>query len=276
MSMTCLPTHVRARGTNDTVWSSRARLQAVLWSIYLAGFALLAGAGCTASEGREGLGQVGAALETARDDEPRLIVVLGSSTAAGIGPRRGELAWVERYKSYLTQAHPAFELVNLASGGATTFEMQPSDYTPPANRPTPVVDRNVSHALDLGADAIVVNMPSNDQQNRFPLAEQLANYERVVARAAERGVPVWIATAQPRNFDDEAQRADLVRARDAIQARFGDRALDFWSSLARDDGRIVPMYDSGDGVHLNDAAHAVLAERVIAANLPAAIVAARP
>jgi lysophospholipase L1-like esterase len=199
-----------------------------------------------------------------------VIVVLGSSTAAGTGPSKPERAWVERYRTYLKQQFPKFSLTNLAVGGYTTYQMQPSDYTPPLNRPSPVPEHNITFALGLKPDAIIINMPSNDAANKYPLSEQMSNYDRVVQLARQHGAPVWITTSQPRNFGDDAQRTLLVLARDAIRAKYTDHALDFWSRFAEADGEIKPSYDSGDGTHMNDAAHALLVQQVIAAKIPEA------
>ena len=51
---------------------------------------------------------------------------------------------------------------------------------------------------------------------------------------------------------------------DEIMRRYGNYAIDFYTGIATDDGYgfIKPEYDSGDGVHLNDKAHAELFERV--------------
>ncbi|MET0343943.1 MAG: SGNH/GDSL hydrolase family protein [Polyangiales bacterium] len=200
-----------------------------------------------------------------------VIVVLGSSTSAGIGASRSENQWVERYRAYLRQNFPNFQLINLAQGGATTYEIQPSDYNPPANRPRPNTGRNISYALSLNPGAIIINMPSNDQQGRFSVDEQMANYNRVAGLAAAQGVQVWVSTSQPRNFPDQNQRNDLMKARDAIRGRFGDHTLDFWNGIANWDGTINGTYDSGDGVHLNDNGHKVLSDRAQWARIPYAV-----
>jgi hypothetical protein len=55
--------------------------------------------------------------------------------------------------------------------------------------------------------------------------------------------------------------------RDSTLARYAPRAIDFWSVLARPDGTIEPIYDSGDGIHLNSPAHRILFERVASARV---------
>jgi lysophospholipase L1-like esterase len=203
--------------------------------------------------------------------QPGLIVVLGSSTSAGTGPSDPENAWVPRYRAYLRQRFPAFGLTNLAVGGFTTYHVQPSDFIPPAGRPAPVAGKNITAALALTPDAIIVNLPSNDAAARVPIAEQLANYERIGELAKAAHVPLWVTTSQPRNFGEASQRALLTQASAGIERRFAPRVLDFWTPFADAAGRILPEHDSGDGTHLNDAAHARLVEIVVAAQLPEAV-----
>ena len=204
------------------------------------------------------------------------IVVLGSSTAAGTGPKDPNNAWVWRYKATLARQFPNVTLVNLAIGGLSTFELQPTGYRPPPNRPAPVEGNNITAALALNPSAIIVNLPSNDQANNYPLAEQLANYERIASLARSAQVLLWISTTQPRNFNDVTQRESLTQARDAITTRFAPRTLDFWTPFATTTGFIKASYNSGDDTHLNDEAHAVLAGIVEAAHIPQEIAGKSP
>lgn len=243
-------------------------------------WACLFGAGCSKSEtsvpaSAGAASALAIAPGAAKSQEAGVIVVLGSSTAAGTGPSKPQNAWVERYRSYLTQNFPKFELINLAVGGYTTYQMQPSEYQPPAQRPAPDAKHNITKALSFQPNAILINLPSNDQASGFSLAEQLTNYDRVTQLAAQHGVSFWATTPQPRNFAELAQRNELIGARTAIQQKFGDHTLDFWSPFAEADGRLDAKYDSGDGTHMNDAAHALLVQQVILAKIPEAILSAR-
>jgi lysophospholipase L1-like esterase len=162
--------------------------------------------------------------------------------------------------------NPKNAVTNLARGGYTTYHIMPNGYVPPAGRAAPDLERNITKALSLKPNAIVINLPSNDATNNYTVAEQLANYEAVLAQAKAATVPVWIATTQPRNLSD-AQRQNLMAVRDSTFARYGDKAIDFWTEIAEASGRIKPIYDSGDGIHLNDAAHAILFQRVVEAEV---------
>ncbi|HSM36182.1 MAG TPA: SGNH/GDSL hydrolase family protein [Longimicrobiales bacterium] len=201
---------------------------------------------------------------------PVHVVVLGSSTAAGIGPADSANAWVSRYRRHL-QADPAgHRLTSLALGGYNTFRLLPSGLGGDEDRLRPDTTRNIDRALAIDADAIVINLPSNDANLGIDVATQLANYDTIVARAAAAGVPVWVTTTQPRDFDAD-RRANAFAMRDSTLARFGGRAIDFFTGLGRPDGTISAPFGAGDGVHLNDAAHAVLFARVADARIPESV-----
>ncbi len=198
------------------------------------------------------------------------IVVIGSSTAAGTGASVVDSAWVNRYRALQQSIRPANEVINLARGGYNTYHLMPSDLPPPANRPAPDTLRNITRALSFQPDAIVVNLPSNDAAAGYARAEQLANFDTIVQRATAAGVPIWVCTTQPRNFS--AAQVQLQRdVRDTILARYAQRAIDFWEGVAGADGWIDPAFNSGDGIHLNDAGHRLLFGRVQDKNIPMAI-----
>jgi lysophospholipase L1-like esterase len=198
------------------------------------------------------------------------VVVLGSSTAAGWGPTSPDSAWVNRFTAAAQLVDPKRTVTNLAVPGYTTYHVMPSNFVPPANRPDPDPDHNISAALAESPDAILINLPSNDVVNGYSIAEVLSNYDAVLALAAAQDVPVWITTSQPRNIS-AADRLELMQVRDSTFERYGEKAIDFWSELANPDGTISSLYDAGDGIHLNNRGHGILFERVDAKNIWGAI-----
>lgn len=212
-------------------------------------------------------------LSAADDNNPCVrsntyrVVILGSSTAAGSGPSRSDSAWVNRYRRFLQSINPQNQVTNLAQGGTTTYQIMPDWYTPPAGRPLTNPNRNVSEAIRLNADAIIVNMPSNDAANNFPVNEQMANFSLIVSSADSAGIPVWVCTTQPRNFVQSSRIQIQMDVRDSVLSLFGDKAIDFWTGFADSTGGLDTTYDSGDGVHMNDLAHRILFQRVRAKNI---------
>ncbi|MGH1335552.1 MAG: GDSL-type esterase/lipase family protein [Aureispira sp.] len=201
-------------------------------------------------------------------DHPIHVVIIGSSTAAGTGPSTSDSTWVNRYRAYLQSINSQSQVTNLARGGTTTYHIMPSWFTAPIGRPTTDTNRNVTRALALQPDAIIINMPSNDVASNITLQEQLNNYSVMVATADSSSIPVWVCSTQPRNFGTAAQRGLQVAARDSIFTEYGVQSIDFWTGLATSTHFIEPIYDSGDGVHLNDAAHGILFSRVANKALP--------
>ncbi|MFD0835298.1 T9SS type A sorting domain-containing protein [Mariniflexile aquimaris] len=202
------------------------------------------------------------------------IVVLGSSTAAGTGPSNPNNAWVNKYKTYLTEMDTRYEVINLALGGYATYNILPTGTTIPVgvNR-TIDTARNITKGLSLTPNGLIINMPSNDAASGYPVADQLNNYSLISTDANSQNVPLWVTTPQPRNFGtNTTNQAIQVQMISETNNVFGEYAVDFWSGLglANNNG-ILPEYDAGDGIHLNDAAHQILFDRIIAKGMHSTI-----
>lgn len=195
------------------------------------------------------------------------IVVLGSSTAAGTGPSSPENAWVNKYTKYLTEMDTRYSLTNLALGGFATYNILPTGTPiPPSITRTIDTERNITKAMTFNPGGIIINMPSNDAASGYPVADQLQNYDLITAVPAAQNIPVWVTTPQPRGFGTNttnlAIQLDMVAA---TNTKFGNRAVDFWTGFGVSDGNgILPQYNSGDNIHMNDAAHQILFDRIIA------------
>ena len=100
----------------------------------------------------------------------------------------------------------------------------------------------------------------------------MANFEAMRASAAAAGVPVWVTTAQPRNLPDDETRRDQRLLGDSLRAAFGvGRVIETYDGFEMSGDSLRRDLDSGDGTHLNATGHRLLADRVIAADLPAAL-----
>jgi len=199
-----------------------------------------------------------------RDPGP-VIVVLGSSTAAGTGANPIDSAWVWRFTKYILQKDSSAKVINLAVGGYTTYDIMPTGFVPPANRPGPKEGHNITSALSYHPDVLIINLPSNDAASGYSVQEQLANYSLIVAQLTDPETRLFVSTTQPRNFADSSKVQTQVEMRDSTIRRFGPRTMDFWTDLATPDGTLKKEYDSGDGIHLNNAGHWILFERALRA-----------
>ncbi len=195
--------------------------------------------------------------------QPYKIVILGSSTSYGTDASPIDSSWVNKMRSYMQQQNAQVTVSNLSLGGYNTYHVNPTGYTPPANRPSPDPARNITAALALNPDAIIINLPTNDAASAFPVTETQDNFNRVVAEADAANIPVWVATSQPRNNLSQSQVNSLIALRDWVNTRFGNKAIDFWTNIANPDGTVNPTYSAGDGIHLNNYGHHVLFSRVL-------------
>jgi len=198
------------------------------------------------------------------------IVVLGSSTAAGAGASQSDSAWVNRYRKAIQQINPNNQVINLGVGGFTSYRIMPDNHQPNPGRPLPNTAKNITKALTYNPDAIIINLPSNDIASGFPITEQIFNFDSIVALANNFGVPVWVCTTQPKNMSLSNMQLQ-VNMRDSIYAHFSPNVLDFWTTLASANNSLSTTYDSGDGTHLNDAGHGLLANRTLQKDILSAL-----
>ncbi|MBI5647825.1 MAG: SGNH/GDSL hydrolase family protein [Ignavibacteriae bacterium] len=209
-----------------------------------------------------------------QDDSLR-IVVIGSSSAQGAGAKPGDSSWVRRYERHLRETFPATRVYNLAMGGYTTYHCLPTSAPVADGRPRPDSMRNITRALALRPSALLISLPTNDIADGFDTSEYRRNMDTLVALSARDSVPVWICSTQPRNLDS-VKRILLSDTRGWILRQYAGRALDFWDSVATPEGFIRPELDFGDGVHVNNAGHAILFERLRAAAIPDTLQMLRP
>ena len=200
--------------------------------------------------------------------KPFHIVILGSSTAYGNGATPISKAWAYLYTDSLKRIDTNYIVDNLAIPGTTTYAAQPDNYIPPPGRPAPIQGNNISAAIRLHADAIIVNYPSNDAVNNYTLAEQQANFKRISNTAKKHGILIWITTPQPRNQLTAAQVSSQKKLYNWIMQYYKEKAIDFHTGLASDKDSILFKYNSGDGIHVNDAGHHILYNRVTRENIP--------
>jgi len=196
-------------------------------------------------------------------DSSKVIVVLGSSTAAGTGASSSDSSWVGRFRNYVHSFDSTAYVINLAVGGYTTYDVMPSYFIPPASRPTPKTNNNITFALSYKPQAIIINLPSNDANMGYTVSEQLANFKQIINEATLLGTKVWATTTQPRDFAESTKRQNLITVKDSILLIYGENAINVWDGLAQTNGMILSQFNSGDGIHLNDKGHRFIFNKVV-------------
>ena len=94
--------------------------------------------------------------------------------------------------------------------------MTPGD--PPPGRPPPSPGRNLDAALALQPALVLVEYPSNDAANSYPLAETLANHATIRDGIRAAGATDVIIGPFPRAFTLPAQVALMTGLRDELPA----------------------------------------------------------
>jgi len=195
---------------------------------------------------------------------PLKIVVIGSSTAYGTGPKSIDSAWVNVLREYERNIDIKNEVINIAKGGYTTYHLLPNDFHVISGRPKPDTLRNITKALSFNPDIVIINLPSNDAAYSYGVEEQMTNFSIMSDKCIDidKKIKVLICSAQPRNFNSD-KIEQQIKLNTELYKKHKSNIVDFWSELSNQDGTINPKYSSGDGVHLNGKGHKILFERIV-------------
>ena len=222
-------------------------------------------------------------LTVCAEAQTKKLVIIGSSTSACTGPSSFSKCYVALLDAYYNGINNPVnvDIVQLAIGGYNVYRGMPSSYTPPPlpgpYTYTPDPNVNITKALSLNPDVILVNYPTN-AFDVLDIHQIMFAFRTIRDSGVKAGVPVFITTSQPRHagpeFDTYVERLILKEVRDSILAQFGTAAVNFWDNGLADPAtyEILPAVDDGFHIHLNDAGHQILFERVRDANIFAASV----
>lgn len=188
-------------------------------------------------------------------------VVLGSSTAAGVGAPAGA-GWAALLATQW-QAR-AVTLDNLARGQLQSSQALPVGTALPAGRPAPDPGVNIDAALARSPVLVILSFPTNDAVAGVPAADTVAAWRTLRDRATAGGAATVVLGTQPRASLSPGQAATLVDTDRLAAEAFGPCFLPLREALAGPDGAPAPAYSAGDGIHLNAAGHAWLHEQLSA------------
>jgi len=199
---------------------------------------------------------------------PYKIVVLGSSTSEGYGASPGK-NWTSLYQNALKKVNSDNQIINLAKSGYSTIQLMPDGINVPGF-PNGSWDaaRNITYALSLSPDAIIINLPANDLLYKVSLEQQQKNLELIVNTSLKNNVPVWVTTVQPRIGLNTVSLQYQLDMKKWIQDTFKDKAIDVWTPFAEANGSLKNQYAFTDKVHLNDAGHALFFKLITEVDIP--------
>lgn len=205
-------------------------------------------------------------LAPAHAQKKLTIAVLGSSTAAGENASSPAKSYLGLLKAHLQSLGELDTLYNFGLPGSTTYSGMPTGFVPPAGRDAPEPSFNVTRALQLGADIVLVNYPGNDITRGYSLADFMSNLHTIYDTVIAAHKICAVTTTQPRTDLTLDLQQLLQTCRDSILLEFPVCVLNFWDPIVAPNSLdLNPIYDSGDGTHLNDSGHYVLYQVVIAA-----------
>ena len=185
-------------------------------------------------------------------------VVMGSSSAYGAGASAGQ-GWAAQLQSNWQAA--AVEMRNLAKPGSVTYQGLAVDAVAVPGRPLPDAEHNIDAALALKPSLLMVSYPTNDTALGYSVDETVRNVLAIRARAHRQNVPVIVVSAQPRAMSAELlQRLDVINT--LLLKEVQDCFVPVHAALAGVNGLLAPAYDSGDGVHPNNAGHVVIFRQI--------------
>jgi len=141
--------------------------------------------------------------------------------------------------------------------GYTTYHAMPDGFTA-ANRPMTDTARNITRALRYKPTLVLINFPTNDISNGYSNSEIVRNYNMITHQLDSAKIAYIIFGTQPRNFSSTSERMRLKILNDTVNSVFTNRVNDFLNALSTSTFEINPAFDSGDGIHLNDAGHQII------------------
>ena len=207
-------------------------------------------------------------------NSPRKLVIIGSGTSACISLDPVTECYVGLLSTQYNKQAPFDTVIDdhLARGSTNCYNGMPSSYISPypaGSAYRPLTDINITAALLLNPDVVLVNYPTNGY-DELSINEVMFCLRTIRDSAKKKGVPCFITTTQPRtspaSFNTPAMKLKLAVLKDSIQAAFGSYAIDFWTGLINPADSSV-LYNLGDNINMNAAGHAILAQRVAAKNI---------
>jgi acyl-CoA thioesterase-1 len=201
-------------------------------------------------------------LQTAAGS-PINIVIIGASTAAGKGATPIDSSWVNRLIRTTATNPTPLNYTNLAKGGLTSYAGMPTGFKAPTGRPEPDNAANITKALSLHPDLVMITFPSNDIANGYSGDEVIKNYAVIAHLLDSAKVPFIMFGAQPRDLKDDTRRLALKQLSSRIADIYTAQSNDYFDLLSKPDYIIKTELAAGDGIHVNNKGHYLILQTVL-------------
>jgi acyl-CoA thioesterase I len=168
------------------------------------------------------------------------LVIMGSSTAAGVGATSVDYSWAGILKKWAAK-NKQWTTENLATPGALTQEII---CTSPISK--------TQKAFRLNAKYIILSYPSNDAVEGVPVSQTIENIKSVKRCAVDRGIAVAVMSSLPRENLSLPQKIAIEKTDEALKVEMGDCFIDTKDTL---NGFDRMSLSAGDGIHFNNNGH---------------------
>jgi acyl-CoA thioesterase-1 len=211
----------------------------------------------------EGANPAGPSEPDKPDTDPATIVVIGSSTAAGVGATPSDSAWVNRLRLATLNNKKTLYYINLAVAGYTTYQGMPTGFIE-KDRPATDTAKNITKALSYHPSLVIITYPSNDVASNYTDDEIMDNYKEMVRLLDSAKVSYIVFGTQPRNFTEIERRERMKTLNDKIKSAYTSHFNDNFDAFATADLNIKPALSFGDGIHVNNTGHYIIVQSVLA------------
>ncbi len=194
-----------------------------------------------------------------KGDEKNLVIILGSSSAFGIGPVSISKSWAVLLSNEKTAA-----IKNLSYPGYSTYEFLPSNESNFRNI-TPDKNRNIDAAIKLSPKIIIFSITTNDIARGYSIDEYLNNMKVLTNICVENNIEYIVTSTHPRNPLPLEKRRALYDLNRKLEEVYTDRYVEVYNLLGDlDTYKWKKNLSAADSIHGNDAAHLIIYNEVLA------------
>lgn len=187
-----------------------------------------------------------------------LVVILGSSSAYGIGASTLSKSWAALLSNEQTAT-----IKNLSYPGYSTYEFLPSNISNFRNI-TPDKERNIDVAIKLTPKIIIFSITTNDIGRGYSIDEYLNNIKVMTDLCIDNNIEYIVTSTHPRNPMPIEKRKALYDLNRELERMYTDRYVEIYNLLG---DLNVYKWDknlcASDSIHGNDNAHAIIYNEVL-------------
>ncbi|WP_149205673.1 SGNH/GDSL hydrolase family protein [Flavobacterium johnsoniae] len=192
------------------------------------------------------------------DEGKNLVVILGSSSAFGIGPVNRNNSW-----AVLLGDEETIRIKNLSYPGYTTYDFLPSG-KPNFRNLTPDKDKNIDAAIKLAPKIIIFSITTNDIGRGYSIEEYLSNMKILTDLCIDNNIEYIVTSTHPRNPMSLEKRMALYNLSRKLEEVYEDRYVEIYNPLG-DLNTYKWKSDLcvSDSVHGNEKAHLIIYNQVL-------------